>query len=815
MAKKKIRKKHEPTEQELIRLLRKKAQPLLRTPGVTSVGVGYKIKNGQRTDQLCIQYTVEEKLAPEALDAARIRMLPATITDDEGNAIPVDVVERTYKPSAELMSEAVEDDARRRRRTRQNPILPGISVAHHSSTAGTLGAIVYDRKTGQPYILSNWHVLHTGSGKIGDRVLQPGPFDGGDRLKSVLGRVVRSHLGLAGDCAIATIERRGINSSIFELGTAPARFGRANLGDRVVKSGRTTGVTHGVVERVGVVVNLNYGDAGMHLIGGFEIRPDSENPASGGEISMGGDSGSLWLTSGGHNANIAVGLHFAGESDPDPGAEHALACNIHSVLDKLDISFDTQAADGSDCALVRRHIQATEDGPSPEGPADPDDEILTPQQLEDLERMYHENPKLVLERVRRAVDQQITEEDLSFALEEVRLAFDNSLEALPAVEARAALEDSPAGLPSDFSFPGMDQDRIPINWKTRKFEAIGDLFRWIILAGGAIPTSIVKTPFRINLGSHFDYKMEEPSAEHPVEIGLFADWGTGLYHSRYIAKQFAERKFPYAIHGGDIYYSGRPSEFRRYVREPLQGVLPSTEVFMLNANHEMYTGGRSYFRFIDDKREMFPDRQRQVGSYFTLQSEKFQVIGIDTAYHDDGRFEHRPLLEWLDRRLREGRQVGQANILFSANEPYEYGSRDLTKLFQKDLKDVIGDRLDLWFWGNTHYCALFDRQDSTPFIGSCIGHGGYPYRRQRIGERIPAPVRFLESAPRFPEWTTLRQGRGNNGYCVLSLRANGTAALTYTDWMSNIRCMAELDRMGPGASLAFNRVQLFSLPVRP
>jgi hypothetical protein len=455
------------------------------------------------------------------------------------------------------------------------------------------------------------------------------------------------------------------------------------------------------------------------------------------------------------------------------------------------------------------------DDTAPEELPDPDDEILTPQQLGELEALFAGNPREVLEHFRRAVDQDITEEALAFALDEARLAFENSGEALPAAEARFALEASPAGLPAGFTFPGMNLDKIPINWKSRQFEPVGDLLRWIIFAGGAVPTSIVKEPFRVNLGSLFDYRMEEPSAQHPVEIALFADWGTGLYHSRYIAEQFTDRRFPYAIHGGDVYYSGRPSEFRKHVMEPLRRALPQTEVFMLNANHEMYTGGRSYFRFLDEKRELFPERQRQVGSYFTLRSERFQIIGIDTAYHEDGRFAQRPLLEWLDRRLREGRQNGQSNILVSANEPYEYGSRTLTTLFRRDLKDVIADRVDLWFWGNTHYCALFDRDSRTPFLGSCIGHGGYPYGRKRIGERTPAQVRFLETAPRFPEWTNLRQGRGNNGYCSLALHADGNAALTYTDWMSNVRCTAELERNGPGGALALGRVQEFSLPSQP
>jgi V8-like Glu-specific endopeptidase len=80
---------------------------------------------------------------------------------------------------------------------------------------------------------------------------------------------------------------------------------------------------------------------GVREIGGFEIGPYDKKLPGDGEVSMGGDSGSLWLLDDDGPASsgaTAVGLHFAGESDPAPEEEHAVACNIHSVLDKLQVS---------------------------------------------------------------------------------------------------------------------------------------------------------------------------------------------------------------------------------------------------------------------------------------------------------------------------------------------------------------------------------------------------------------------------------------------------------------------------------------------
>ena len=147
----------------------------------------------------------------------------------------------------------------------------------------------------------------------------------------------------------------------------------------------------------------------------------------------------------------------------------------------------------------------------------------------------------------------------------------------------------------------------------------------------------------------------------------------------------------------------------------------------------------------------------------------------------------------MEERLRDGRQSGRFNILLSANQPYEYGSTKITKLFSADLFDLGRRKLiDLWFWGNTHYCALFNQTAATPFIGSCIGHGGYPYKRKRLGEPTPAPLEFLETTARFPPESGLRQGRGNHGFCVLTLHSSGNVGLEYRDWMTNVRASAEL-----------------------
>lgn len=303
-------------------------------PNINSVGIGFKDKDGQPTDEVAIQFTVDRKYTPEQIESlAQTPMIPKSFTIG-GVVVPTDVVERKYKPTYQVMAERAKDF----RKSRQAALTPGISVANARTTAGTLGCIVYDAKNATPYILSNWHVLHTGAGKIGDIIVQPGPYDDNNVNGNVCGRLVRSHLGLAGDCAIASIEGRSLKPEIYEVNVAPKRLGRAELNDKVIKSGRTTAVTHGIVTRVDVVTKMDY-DGQSVRIGGFEIGPDPQRPAKDDEISQGGDSGSVWMAKDAKDkpTDIFLGLHFAGES-PDNPHEYALACAAHAVMEKLEIT---------------------------------------------------------------------------------------------------------------------------------------------------------------------------------------------------------------------------------------------------------------------------------------------------------------------------------------------------------------------------------------------------------------------------------------------------------------------------------------------
>jgi endonuclease G, mitochondrial len=132
---------------------------------------------------------VGRKLAPpQALESLGTAAVPESIPVD-GLDVPTDVLERRYEPAFRLVAEprTVERGAR------LDPVVPGASVGHPRSSAGTIGGIVHDRHDGTPYVLSNWRVLHGPDGAVGDDVVQPGSHDDNRVEQNRLGRLVRSH----------------------------------------------------------------------------------------------------------------------------------------------------------------------------------------------------------------------------------------------------------------------------------------------------------------------------------------------------------------------------------------------------------------------------------------------------------------------------------------------------------------------------------------------------------------------------------------------------------------------------------------------
>ena len=303
---------------------------------VTGLDIGYKYVGGQRTDDIVVRIHVREKIPETALEAAQV--FPRDI-----DGIPVDIIQAVYESADE--SAVVTRETLFQRQRRQSVIQPGLSISHPNVSAGTFGTVVYDNLTGRPCMLSNWHVIvGSNNASPGDDIIQPGFADGGRLPQDRVGQLERSILNAEGDAAIAVIDLtsgRSLDLTQYETGVTVQSARMAKIGDILGKSGRTTGVTQGRVDGFGAYT-IPY-SVGARTIQGFKIVPVIDGNPNNDEISSGGDSGSIWYDSDTHEG---IGLHFAGETSPNPRQEHAISCHLPIVLDALNISLMPIAKQG-------------------------------------------------------------------------------------------------------------------------------------------------------------------------------------------------------------------------------------------------------------------------------------------------------------------------------------------------------------------------------------------------------------------------------------------------------------------------------------
>lgn len=313
------------TSEELARaeqILESVRDEWLARDGVTAVDLGFKWSQGEMTGHLSLRVHVAKKKDESDLDEAEL-------FPEEIDGLPVDVIEATYAPQA--LVDMKPEIAVEGRGNRWDDIPLGVSVGCKYSTAGTLGAKVIDLDSGDEMILSNWHVF-VGRQNVepGLAIWQPGWIDGGTRAENTIAELTRWVLGPF-DAAVARLNgARPVQSKTVE-GRAIEELTDPRLGMLVWKSGRSSGLTGGFVDGIKMTIPLNYGGAGVRMLEKvFRIVPRPGNIP--GEISIGGDSGSVWVD---EESGKAVGLHFAGEVGNTP--EHALAHDIGSVLKALNV----------------------------------------------------------------------------------------------------------------------------------------------------------------------------------------------------------------------------------------------------------------------------------------------------------------------------------------------------------------------------------------------------------------------------------------------------------------------------------------------
>jgi hypothetical protein len=297
----------------------------LDDPNVSHIDLGLRIlsSEGNRIEpELAVRIHVHQKLADTSFRAFAARQ-PHRVFDADRIGFALDVPQATYRlhwwwqpwqvqsPRAQLYPE----------------LCGGIGISNADSFGfGTLGGKVRDRQSGEEMILSNWHVLvESWLARPGLPICQPAIGDGGSEINAVAA-YTRHAMDANLDAAVAKLNgQRPLCNQQMEIGAVTGAT-VPQLGMKITKSGRRTGVTTGIITGVEGYTKQVYAGMTRIIRDVVHIAPE----ASGQEISAPGDSGSWWLE---RSALRAVGLHFAGSNEPEFG----LALSMPKVLEALNV----------------------------------------------------------------------------------------------------------------------------------------------------------------------------------------------------------------------------------------------------------------------------------------------------------------------------------------------------------------------------------------------------------------------------------------------------------------------------------------------
>ena len=287
---------------------------------LVGVGIGEKLSAGKQTGEMCVKVFVAKKYPKGKVPSGEL--VPEKIDE-----IPTDIEGVGYVRKLQIPQ-----------RKRHRPVPGGVSVGLPLSVVdfrfgGTLGVVAVDSKDPDHILcLSNNHVLADENRvNLGAAVVQPATLDGGGEADRIgyLSRYVPLKFNNKRnwmDAAAAEFENPGTaERSLLGIGR-PTGSGNPSLGLLVRKSGRTTGLTEGVVREMNFdVFNISYEQGMVRVDDVIVIRGTS------GSFSKPGDSGSAIVDPQGR----VVALLFAGSEMV------TFAIPINRVLRRLKLRIAT------------------------------------------------------------------------------------------------------------------------------------------------------------------------------------------------------------------------------------------------------------------------------------------------------------------------------------------------------------------------------------------------------------------------------------------------------------------------------------------
>jgi len=280
------------------------------------------------------------------------------------------------------------------------------------------------------------------------------------------------------------------------------------------------------------------------------------------------------------------------------------------------------------------------------------------------------------------------------------------------------------------------------------------------------------------------------AAGDTMKIALVGDWGTGSWTdgaidcpALQVMNQVKQLAPDYTIHLGDVYYAGTAGfldsdeEVTNFVNSWVTGAQGS---FMLNSNHEMYSGAQGYF---GKGLKAAPFAPQNNTSYFALQSDNWIIIGLDTAYYD-------PSSLFMNGALTDDDQINFIKGLDTANKTVIVlthhnptnieGTATGQLTLWNDVIAALGKSPEFWYWGHIHNAIVYSDQSFPAQNGTkarCVGHGAIPFGvgyglQTPDGSNKPSIEYFahelLSSA--YPNTDAQQANRVLNGFAMLTLK---------------------------------------------
>jgi hypothetical protein len=279
--------------------------------------------------------------------------------------------------------------------------------------------------------------------------------------------------------------------------------------------------------------------------------------------------------------------------------------------------------------------------------------------------------------------------------------------------------------------------------------------------------------------------------EDDLAIGLIADWGTGLDDAKWLLGEVMKHAPHALIHLGDIYYAGMPDEVRTNFLDIVNATAPDIPTFTMSGNHDMYSGGDAFYWLLGQLNST-PGLQvyKQKASYFCLRSANWQILAMDTGFHDndprtvDTNVTYLEPQEALWIRDKLDNAGGRQTILLSHHQLFTAFGDGIGKApdgktyaLNPKLFEVFAPYLGkvaLWLWGHEHNFDYFQ-----PYLGlqkgRCIGASAIP---SLVSQNPYGLIQNVESGQQVPaldttlaKLNTTADGTYFHDYAILTLRS--------------------------------------------